>query len=145
MQEVADRLGRRSLVIVVSDFFAPVATLREGLARMRHDRHETMLLQVLDRDEVEFPFRKWSRFRGLEGERRSCASRRWCARCTSTTSARTAASWRKPRRTLGAEFHSFVTDKPLIDSITQFLQAQTRAEPVEQLATPSSDSGDSSS
>src|SRR5687768_10991768 len=48
-QDVADRLGRRSLVIAISDFFAPVATLREGLARLRHERHETVLLQLLDR------------------------------------------------------------------------------------------------
>ena len=50
MQEAADRLGRRSLVIVLSDFFSPVAGLREGLARMHHDRHEVVMLQVLDRD-----------------------------------------------------------------------------------------------
>src|SRR3954462_1526831 len=31
MHEAADRLGRRSLVIVVSDFFSPVATFRDGL------------------------------------------------------------------------------------------------------------------
>src|SRR5687767_1393207 len=69
MQDVADRLGRRSLAIVVSDFFTPVPRLREGLARLGHDRHETILLQVLHPDEVEFPFRRWTRFRGLEGER----------------------------------------------------------------------------
>src|SRR5205809_52476 len=66
MQDVADRLGRRSLVIAVSDVFTPVARLREGLARLRHDRHETIMLQVLDNDETEFPFRRWARFRGLE-------------------------------------------------------------------------------
>jgi len=43
---------------VLSDFFAPVADVRPGLARLRHDRHETILLQVLDHDEVEFPFEK---------------------------------------------------------------------------------------
>ena len=69
MQEAVDRLGRRSLVIVVSDFFSPVQQLREGLARLRHERHETILLQVLDRDEMQFPFRNWVRCRGLEGER----------------------------------------------------------------------------
>jgi len=68
MHQVADRLGRRSLVILVSDLFAPVARLREGLARLRHERHEVIVLRVLDQDELDFPFRHWSRFRGLEGE-----------------------------------------------------------------------------
>lgn len=33
LQEAADRLGRRSLVIVVSDCFAPLEKVRQGLAR----------------------------------------------------------------------------------------------------------------
>ena len=120
--EVADRLGRRSLVIAVSDFFTPVARLRQGLARLAHDRHETILLQVLHGDEVEFPFRRWTRFRGLEGER---------ARLLEPTVVRKTylEHFRRHRRELeeasraaGAEFHSFVTDKPLIDSVTMFLR-----------------------
>src|SRR3954462_11233766 len=55
LQDVADRLGRRSLVVVASDLFAPIAQLRQGLARLRHDRHETILIQVLHPHEVQFP------------------------------------------------------------------------------------------
>jgi uncharacterized protein (DUF58 family) len=66
MRDVADRLGRRALVMIVSDFLAPVAAIRSGLARLHHDRHELILLQVLDADEELFPFRSVSRFRGLE-------------------------------------------------------------------------------
>ena len=122
IHDVADRLGRRSLAIVVSDFFTPLPRLREGLARLRHDRHETILLQVLHPDEVEFPFRRWSRFRGLEGER---------ARLLEPAVARKTYldNFRRHRRELGetgraagAEFYSFTTDKPLIDSITTFLR-----------------------
>jgi uncharacterized protein (DUF58 family) len=122
MQDVADRLGRRSLAIVVSDFFTPVPRLRDGLARLRHDRHETILLQVLHPDEVEFPFRRWSRFRGLEGER---------PRLLEPASVRKTYldNFRRHRRELadtaraaGAEFHWFTTDRPLIESITLFLK-----------------------
>src|SRR5689334_16672817 len=52
MQQTADRLGRRSLVIAITDAFAPVPVLRQGISRLRHDRHETILLRVLDPDEV---------------------------------------------------------------------------------------------
>jgi uncharacterized protein (DUF58 family) len=122
MQQAADRLGRRSLVIAISDCFAPVSALREGLARLRHDRHETILLQVLDRNEMEFPFKKWLRFRGLEGERPVLLEPAFVRR-------RYLDNFRAHRRGLeeacrgvGAEFYSFVTDKPLIDSVTAFLQ-----------------------
>jgi uncharacterized protein (DUF58 family) len=114
-------LGRRSLVIAVSDCFNPIPTLREGLARLRHDRHETIVLQVLDRDEVDFPFRKWSRFRGLEGERARLVEPALVRRVYLDNFRRHRQDLAETCRAMGAEFYSFVTDKPLIDSVTQFL------------------------
>jgi uncharacterized protein (DUF58 family) len=121
MQQTADRLGRRSLVIAVSDFFSPVTTLREGLARLRHDRHEIILLQVLDRDEIEFPFKTWARFRGLEGEKPQLEEPAMIRRAYLE-------NFRKHRRGLeelcratGAEFYAFITDRPMIDAVTAFL------------------------
>jgi uncharacterized protein (DUF58 family) len=122
MQETADRLGRRSLVIVISDFFAPVATLRDGLARMRHERHETVLLQLLDRDEVDFPFEKWSRFRGLEGERSQLCEPAAMRNLYLENFKAHRKELEDTTRTLGAALHVFVTEKPIIDSITQFLR-----------------------
>lgn len=69
MQQAADRLDRRGLVIVISDFYAPVDSLKRGLARLAHDRHEVLAVRIVDRAEVEFPFKGWARFRGFEGER----------------------------------------------------------------------------
>lgn len=124
MQETADRLGRRSLVIVVSDFFTPVADLRRGLARMRHDRHETVLLQVLDADEIEFPFKKWSRFRGLEGEHAHLCEPAMVRKNYLDNFRAHRRDLEETSRALGAAFYSFVSGKPLIESITQFLQRQ---------------------
>jgi uncharacterized protein (DUF58 family) len=69
MHNVAERMERRGLVIALSDFFMPAERVRSGLAHLRHERHEVVALQVVHADEEEFPFRTWSRFRGLEGER----------------------------------------------------------------------------
>ena len=122
MQDVADRLGRRSLAIVVSDFFTPVQRLRQGLARLRHDRHETILLQVLHPDEVEFPFRRWSRFRGLEGERARLLEPAMVRKTYLENFRRHRRELEEGARAAGAEFYPFTTDKPLIDSITMFLR-----------------------
>jgi uncharacterized protein (DUF58 family) len=121
MQEVADRLGKRSLLIALSDCFAPVAKLREGLSRLRHDRHETILLQVLDRDETRFPFRRWSRFRGLEGERARILEPALVRRTYLDNFRRHRRELEETCRSLGAEFYSFTTDKPLIETITMLL------------------------
>ena len=121
MQEAADRLGKRSLLIAVSDCFAPVPKLREGLARLRHDRHETILLQILDRDEIEFPFRRWSRFRGLEGERPRLLEPAMARHLYLENFRRHRRDLEETCRAVGAEFYSFETDKPLIEAITTFL------------------------
>ena len=122
MQEVADRLGRRSLVIAVSDALAPVSVLRNGLARLRHDRHETILIQVLDRDEVQFPFRTWSRFRGLEGERPQLLEPALVRKVYLENFRRHRRDLEEMCRAVGAEFYSFVSEKPLVDAITFFLR-----------------------
>jgi len=125
MQETADRLGRRSLIIAVSDCLVPASSLREGLSRLRHDRHETILLRVLNRDEIEFPFRRWSRFRGLEGERPQLLEPALVRRTYLENFRRHRRELEESCRALGAEFHSFVTDRPLIDSVTSFLRRRS--------------------
>jgi uncharacterized protein (DUF58 family) len=122
IQDVADRLGKRSLVIVVSDLFTPLPRLREGLARLRHDRHETIALQVLHPDELEFPFRKWSRFRGLEGETPRLLEPATARKTYLENFRRHRRGLEETCRALGVEFYSFVTEKPVIDSITTFLR-----------------------
>ena len=124
MQEAADRLGRRSLVIVISDFFAPVSTFRDGLARMRHERHETVLIQLVDRNEVEFPFRKWARFRGLEGERPQMCEPAVVRKTYLENFRAHRRELEESSRSMGASFYSFVTDRPVIESITRFLHRQ---------------------
>ncbi len=127
LQQAADRLGRRSLVIVLSDFFSPVGALRDGLARLQHDRHETILLQVLDRDELEFPFRRWARFRGLEGERSQLCEPALMRKVYLDNFQAHCHDLKETSRTLGAVFYSFVTDKPVIESITYFLHQQRKS------------------
>jgi len=63
------------LVVRVSDLLTPGGVVAgRGLARLGHDRHEVIVNpRVLDADEITFPFRRWTVFRGLENERsREC-------------------------------------------------------------------------
>jgi uncharacterized protein (DUF58 family) len=122
MRESADRLGRRALVIVVSDFLAPVDSLRKGLARLQHDRHEVILLRILHRDEVEFPFRRWSRFRGMEGESPRICEPGAMKEIYLENFNRHCKDLEDSSRALRVEIHSFITDMPLGDAITGFLK-----------------------
>ncbi|MFQ5845467.1 MAG: DUF58 domain-containing protein [Planctomycetota bacterium] len=66
LSDFAERSGRRSMVVLLSDLFAPLETLEEGLRTLRHRRHEVVVLQVLDATELTFPFEDNTRFIGLE-------------------------------------------------------------------------------
>lgn len=59
-------LKRRSLVILISDFFDQIEPLKQALQQFRHDRHEVILFQVLAPEEEEFPFNRPTQFRSLE-------------------------------------------------------------------------------
>jgi uncharacterized protein (DUF58 family) len=127
LHAVAGRLGRRSLVIAVSDFFAPVKLVRDALAHLAHGRHEVIALQVLDPDELTFPFKTWTRFRGLEGEHSRIAEPAVARRTYLENFRAHAAALKHACRTLGVESHRLTTDRPLIDAVTNFLRRRARA------------------
>ena len=64
--DLAERLRKRGIVIVIGDLFDDVPTIVRGLEHLRHRRHEVIVLHVLDPAELEFPFDDTTRFRGLE-------------------------------------------------------------------------------
>jgi uncharacterized protein (DUF58 family) len=66
LHDVAERIARRSMVVVISDFLDKADALAEALHHLRHRRHEVILMQVMADDELTFPFRKWSLFENLE-------------------------------------------------------------------------------
>lgn len=66
LAEAHGRMGRREIVIVLSDFFTDLDALEPILQRFRFDRHEVVLFQVMHRDELEFRLQGMVKFRGLE-------------------------------------------------------------------------------
>lgn len=66
VEQLAARLPRRGVVIVISDFLGGVDKLQSALGRLRHARHEVIAMQVLDAAELEFPFERTTQFKGLE-------------------------------------------------------------------------------
>ena len=67
LKSLVPRLGRRGLVIVLSDCFTEdVPAVTRSLAHLRHRGHEVLIMQIWDRDELEFPFEQWTKFINME-------------------------------------------------------------------------------
>ena len=66
LHEIAERVRRRSMVIILSDFFNDVEAMLRGLQHFRHRHHEVIVLHLLDDAELEFPFDRITLFEGME-------------------------------------------------------------------------------
>jgi uncharacterized protein (DUF58 family) len=64
--ELAERLKRRGLVVILSDLFDDVPAMMAGLKHLRHRRHDVVVFHVLDPAELDFPFQQTTMFRGME-------------------------------------------------------------------------------
>lgn len=64
--DLASRVSRRGLVVILSDCFDQLPPLLLALRNLRHRRHDVILLHILAPEEIEFPFHKMTQFRNLE-------------------------------------------------------------------------------
>jgi uncharacterized protein (DUF58 family) len=64
--QVAERIGRRGLVVVLSDFFDSMDSIIPALKRFRHNNHEVLAFQILDPRERDFNFGTDAVFKDME-------------------------------------------------------------------------------
>jgi uncharacterized protein (DUF58 family) len=66
LKQVAEKLKRRGMLVLISDCFDDIEALLKSLAYFRHAGNEVVLFQIWDRDELDFPFGQRTQFRSLE-------------------------------------------------------------------------------
>jgi uncharacterized protein (DUF58 family) len=67
LETLADQVRQRGLVIIISDLLTDLPAFYDGLARLKYRGHEILVIQVLDKDELELPFNDLVLFRDIEG------------------------------------------------------------------------------
>ena len=65
----AEKAPRRGLMVVLSDLFDATSTSIPALKMLRSRRHDVLLLQIHDREELDFPFDDPTRFLSMEDDR----------------------------------------------------------------------------
>jgi uncharacterized protein (DUF58 family) len=68
LNSIAEKINRRGLVIVVSDFFDEIESVLNALKHFRYKRNEVLVFQILDPLEMSFAFGKDAIFKDLETE-----------------------------------------------------------------------------
>ncbi len=68
LQDLAASLKRRGLIILLSDLLDEPQAVTKGLRQLRSKGSEVIVFHLLDRDELQFPFKEPSVFQDMEEE-----------------------------------------------------------------------------
>jgi uncharacterized protein (DUF58 family) len=121
---LADQFRRRNLLVIVSDLFTDLNALYDGLNRLRFSGHEVLVMQVLDRDELELPFEGPTIFRDIEGEEELFAEPWAFRRSYQNAMQEFLDGVRQECGARGYDHVRFLTDEPLGAALSFFLHSR---------------------
>jgi uncharacterized protein (DUF58 family) len=67
LSELAGRIPKRGIVVLISDLLDDPGAIADGLAHLKHLRHELLVFHLMDPAERSFPYEKLTRFKDMEG------------------------------------------------------------------------------
>jgi uncharacterized protein (DUF58 family) len=126
LHALANRIKRRGLIVIISDFFDRAEDIIRALNHFAHKKHEVIVYQVVDRNEATFPFSDMTRFESMEGEEVVLADplrlRREYLRQFEEHQNRL----REACHRLRIDFVQFFTDEPLERSLARYLAGRMK-------------------
>lgn len=66
LEAIGRRLTRRGIVLVISDCYGDARRVVDGIRHLTARGHDVIVVQLLDHDEVAFPFKPLTTFRDME-------------------------------------------------------------------------------
>lgn len=127
LQSLAGRIRRRGLLVIVSDLFTDLESVYDGLDRLRFQGHEVLVMQVLDRDEIDLPFDGPTLFRDIEGDEEVFAEPGAFRQAYRNAMDEFLGGVGKECRSRGFDHVRFFTDESLAGSLSAFLHARQDA------------------
>jgi uncharacterized protein (DUF58 family) len=124
VRRAAERLKRRGLLIVLSDFYDDDARLQAELRRAHRMGHEVVLFQILTREEIELPYRRDVELTDLETGRRLAINAGLARREYTDAMAAFLEQWRSRTAAEGMQYSLIVTDMPPTRALRNFLLAR---------------------
>ena len=132
LQRIVELVRKRGLIVLLSDFLAPIERLEPDLISLAACGHEVVVFQVLDPAELEFNFNQASLFQDMESGRTLFidpgAARKEYARKLEAHCAELRAACQR----LGMACHRLSTQRPLELALFDFLRErmQRRRHPI---------------
>jgi uncharacterized protein (DUF58 family) len=127
LHTLADMIGRRGLVVVMSDLLDDPETVVAGLRHIRYRGMEVIVFHLLDHHELTFPFERATRFRDPESSEEILASpaavrEEYLRRMTRLTG-----DYERELRVAGIDYCLVDTSTPLDFALLRYLSARGRS------------------
>jgi uncharacterized protein (DUF58 family) len=121
VDQLLANLTNRCLVVLISDFFEEPDAIRAALARLKHRRHDVIMFQTLDQQEIDFNLADSAPFEGLEGEGRLKLDPRTVRESYLEAMRRHQETLKRTARSFGFDFAAVSTHQWLGPSLAGFL------------------------
>jgi uncharacterized protein (DUF58 family) len=126
VRRAAERLRRRGLLLVLSDFYDDEERTLVELRRAARMGHEVVLLQILSRDEIELPYRRDLEFEDLESGRTLAVNAGLARRDYTDAMAAFLERWHSRAGAEGFQYSLIVTDTPPERALRNLLLARVK-------------------
>lgn len=67
LQTLSEQVKKRGLIVILSDLLTELDSFFDGINRLQYRGHDVLVIQILDRDELEMPFKDLVLFKDIEG------------------------------------------------------------------------------
>ncbi len=125
--QLAAKLHRRGLLVIISDSMGDVDAIAKALAHFRAQHHEVIFFQILDPDEVDFPFSGRIQFLNLEDvAHEQTVDAKALRDAYLNRLAEHDAALRQACRRHRVDFVRLTTDRPFADALAEYLSYRKR-------------------
>jgi uncharacterized protein (DUF58 family) len=124
IRRASERLSRRGLLIVLSDFYDEEDRTLAELRRAARSGHEIVLFQILSREEIDLPYRRDLEFADLETGRTLAINASLTRREYTDAMAAFLERWHSRAGAEGFQYSLIITDTPPARALRQFLLAR---------------------
>lgn len=126
LHEVAERIHRRGLVIIISDLLDEPSEVLKGLQHFRYDRHEVLVFHVLDPAEMDLKFTGDIVFKDLESAETLKTQPEFIRRAYREKVNAFLETYRTQCSNSGIDYHPVITSSPYDVALTEFLLKRKR-------------------
>ncbi len=126
LHEIAGSIRRRGLIIVISDLLGDEKSIQASLAHLRKQRHDVIVLHVLDPMEIDLSFKQSCEFVDLETGEKLSVNTRSIAPTYREAFGAFLEQYRKMCAALRIDYRLARTDQPVDNFARAYLQERRR-------------------